>query len=335
MTTSGSKKGKTAGSGRNKSIRSTRRKTSSLQTPATRGTRAPRSPTSPIPRFPVSPIPSFPVSPVPSSHYQQAAAYLRRRAGRPLEVAVVLGSGLGEFADQLKNRVEIPYSAIPHFPRSTIEGHVGQLVIGSSSGVSVAAMQGRFHYYEGYAMEQVTFPIRVFGLLGIKSLVLTNATGGINLKFKPGALMLMTDHINFMGVNPLRGANNEDFGPRFPDMSEVYSKRLLSLARREAKRLRISLEEGVYVAVGGPSFETPAEIRAFRSLGGDAVGMSTVPEALVARHMGLEVLGISMISNAAAGVLNQPLDHREVLAMGRRVGGTLTRLLQSLVPKLA
>ncbi len=263
-----------------------------------------------------------------------AAAYIRRRARRPVDVAVVLGSGLGGFADELEKRTKIDYRAIPHFPSSTIEGHAGQLIIGGCGGVNVAAMQGRFHYYEGYTMEQVTFPIRVFGLLSVKSLVLTNAAGGINLNFKPGSLMLMTDHINFMGTNPLRGSNEERFGPRFPDMSAVYARRFREIAAGEGARLGIPLEQGVYVAVCGPSFETPAEIRSFRALGGDAVGMSTVPEALVARHMGMEVLGISMISNAAAGVLDRPLSHQEVLEMGQRVGGSLARLLQAVVPQL-
>lgn len=266
---------------------------------------------------------------------QEAARFIGRKSPRPIQVAVVLGSGLGGFADQLEDKTIISYRTIPHFPQSTIEGHAGQLVLGQCGGVQVAAMQGRFHYYEGHGMEQVTFPVRVFGQLGVRRLILTNATGGINLKFRPGALMVMTDHINFMGVNPLRGLNDDRFGPRFPDMSEVYDRRIRELVLRVAAKLKIRLEEGVYVAVSGPSFETPAEIRAFRTLGGDAVGMSTVPEAIVARHMGMEVLGISMISNAAAGVLDQPLDHHEVLEMGERVGGTLTRLLQAVVPELA
>ncbi len=264
-----------------------------------------------------------------------ATEFIRRRARRSIEVAVVLGSGLGSFADRLERPIRIDYRKIPHFPHSTIEGHTGQLVIGGCDDVNVAAMQGRFHYYEGYSLEQVTFPIRVFGELGVKSLVLTNATGGINLAFKPGSLMLIADHINFIGSNALRGPNDDRFGPRFPDMSDVYSRRLRAIADREAAELGIPLEHGVYVAVSGPSFETPAEIRMFRALGADAVGMSTVPEAVVARHMGLEVLGISMIANAAAGVLDQPLSHHEVLEMGERVGGTLTRLLLRVVPRLA
>lgn len=271
----------------------------------------------------------------PPRQVAEAVQSVRRRARRPIQVAVVLGSGLGAFADQLERKIRVDYKSIPHFPRSTIAGHAGQLVIGGCGNVVVAAMQGRFHFYEGYTMEQVTFPIRVFGLLGVKSLVLTNAAGGINLNFKPGLLMLVTDHINFMGANALRGPNEDQWGLRFPDMSEVYSKRFRAIAQREAARLSIPLEQGVYAAVSGPSFETPAEIRALRTLGADVVGMSTVPEALVARHMGMEVLGISMVSNAAAGILDQPLTHQEVLEMGERVGGTLTRLLQAVVPLLA
>jgi purine-nucleoside phosphorylase len=196
-------------------------------------------------------------------------------------------------------------------------------------------MQGRFHYYEGYSLEEVTFPIRVFALLGVKSLVLTNAAGGINTRFKPGSLMLITDHINLMGVNPLRGRNDDRLGFRFPDMTYVYSSEYREIARREAAAMDLTLEEGVYAAVSGPSYETPAEIRMLRTLGADAIGMSTVPEAIVARQMDLQVLGISLISNMAAGVLDQSLHHQEVLEMGERMGHVLTELLRRVVPKLA
>jgi purine-nucleoside phosphorylase len=265
---------------------------------------------------------------------QETADFIRAAAPQPINVVVVLGSGLGAFADQLQDRVVIPYQQIPRFPVSTAVGHAGRLVIGTCEGVSVAAMQGRFHYYEGYSLEEVTWPVRVFGLLGVPSLVLTNAAGGINVKFHAGSLMLITDHVNLMGVNPLRGKNDDRFGPRFPDMSYVYSKEYREIAKREAAAMKLTLEEGVYVAVAGPSYETPAEIRMLRTLGADAVGMSTVPEAIVAGHLGMQVLGLSLISNMAAGVLDQPLHHQEVLDMGERMSQVLTELLRRVVPQL-
>lgn len=266
---------------------------------------------------------------------QDATAFIKTTYSRKITVAVVLGSGLGAFAEGLQESVIIPYQDIPHFPVSTAVGHAGRLVIGSCDDVAVAAMQGRFHYYEGYSLEQVTFPLRVFGLLGVKNVVLTNAAGGINTQFKAGSLMLIKDHINLMGVNPLRGENDDRLGPRFPDMTYVYSSRCRDIVRREAAVMGLTLEEGVYVALSGPSYETPAEIRMLRALGADAVGMSTVPEAIVARHMGMEVLGLSLISNSAAGVLDQPLTHQEVLEMGERMGSVLTKLLRRVIPELA
>jgi len=266
---------------------------------------------------------------------EEAARFIGVKYASPIKVAVVLGSGLGSFAEGLEKSVAIDYRDIPHFPVSTVVGHAGRLVIGSLGSVNVAALQGRFHYYEGYSLGEVTFPIRVLGLLGVKSLILTNATGGINLRFRPGSLMLIADHINLMGVNPLRGANEERFGPRFPDMTYVYSRAYREQAKQAAEEMGIALEEGIYVAVSGPSYETPAEIRMLRTLGADAVGMSTIPEAIVARHMGMEVLGISVIANMAAGVLDRPLSHDEVLEAAERVGQTLTELLRRIVPKIA
>ncbi len=250
-------------------------------------------------------------------------------------VALVLGSGLGAFADDLEDAVAIPYEEIPGFARSTVEGHAGRLVAGKIAGVSVVVQQGRFHFYEGYTLEEVTFPVRVLGLLGIKSLVLTNAAGGLNNSFKQGALMLISDHLNLMGVNPLRGANDERFGARFPDMSEVYDREFQEAAVCEAHAMGLELKRGVYAALTGPSYETPAEIRMLRALGADAVGMSTVPEAIVARHMGVKVLGISCITNMAAGVLDRPIDHAEVMETGEQVRAPFTELLRRTIPKLS
>jgi purine-nucleoside phosphorylase len=215
--------------------------------------------------------------------------------------------------------------------RSTAQGHAGRLVIGKVEGVPVLAMQGRVHYYEGYSLEEVTFPVRAFGLLGIKTLILTNAAGGINVQLTQGALMVISDHLNLMGVNPLRGPNDERFGPRFPDMSTVYSPELQELVVEEAKAINVEVRRGIYAALSGPSYETPAEIHLLRTLGADAVGMSTVPEAIVARHMGLEVLGISCITNMAAGISDAPINHEEVMATGDRVRATFTELLQRVI----
>ena len=264
----------------------------------------------------------------------EAAKTIQDRIGDVPDVAVVLGSGLGAFASSLAGAVVVPYAVIPHWPASKVVGHAGELVAGSVDGRRVIALSGRAHVYEGHAMAVATFGTRVLGLLGVKSLVLTNAAGGINLSFKQGALMLISDHINLMGGNPLVGPNDERFGPRFPDMTTCYSARLRQAAREAAAAAGIKIEEGVYIAVTGPSYETPAEIRAFRTMGADAVGMSTVPEAIVARHMGMEVAGISCITNMAAGVLPEPLVHEEVMATAARVRDQFIALLTGLVGRI-
>ena len=264
-----------------------------------------------------------------------AAEAIRRHAGSGLpEIAIVLGSGLGDFADGLGEAVVIPYSEIPHWPGSQVVGHSGRLVIGSVSGKRVAALAGRAHYYEGHRLETVAFATRVMGLIGVKRIILTNAAGGINTGFAQGALMIIDDHINLLGSNPLLGPNDDRLGQRFPDMSEVYSRRLRAIADAAASARGVPVSHGVYVAVHGPSYETPAEIRFLRTIGADAVGMSTVPEAIAARHMGLEVLGISCITNMAAGVLPQPLNHEDVLETARRVRGAFIGLLEGIVERL-
>ncbi|HEV8170001.1 MAG TPA: purine-nucleoside phosphorylase [Pyrinomonadaceae bacterium] len=262
---------------------------------------------------------------------EHANRIIRSRTTVEPRIAVVLGSGLGGFADDFDEAVAIPYEDIPGFVRSTAQGHAGRLVIGKVDSVPVLAMQGRVHYYEGYSLEEVTFPVRAFGLLGIKTLILTNAAGGINVQLTQGALMVISDHLNLMGVNPLRGPNDERFGPRFPDMSTVYSPELQELVVEEAKAINVEVRRGIYGALSGPSYETPAEIHLLRGLGADAVGMSTVPEAIVARHMGLEVLGISCITNMAAGISDEPINHEEVMATGDRVRATFTELLQRVI----
>jgi len=264
----------------------------------------------------------------------ETAAFLRTAIAPVPDVAVVLGSGLGDFAAGLTDSTVLSYDKIPNWPVSTVVGHAGQLVVGRVGEQRVIALSGRSHFYEGHAMDVVTFATRVLGQLGVKVLILTNAAGGINLRFSSGVLMLISDHINFMGTNPLVGSNDARFGPRFPDMSEVYSRRLRGVAREVAQGMDLPLEEGVYVAVHGPSYETPAEIRAFRTLGADAVGMSTAPEAIVARHMGIEVLGISCITNMAAGVLPQALVHDEVMETARRVRGSFIALLEGVIGRL-
>jgi purine-nucleoside phosphorylase len=256
---------------------------------------------------------------------------LARTALRP-EVGIVLGSGLGAFAAQLEAPVAIPFAEIPYFPPSTVPGHSGRFVTGTIAGVPVAVMQGRVHAYEGYSSDEVTLPIRVLGRMGVRSLVLTNAAGGINPAFRQGQLVLIADHINFSGRNPVAGRNDERLGPRFFDMSEAYSARLRRLAHEAAHAMDFRLDEGVYVSVLGPSFETPAEIRAFRAMGADLVGMSTVQETIAARQMGIEVLGISCVTNMAAGIQPEPLSHEEVIETGRRVEGQLAGLLTRLVP---
>lgn len=263
-----------------------------------------------------------------------AASYISKRTSGTPDVAVVLGSGLGGFTETLTGTVRIPYAEIPYWPTSAVIGHPGQLVIGSYAGKRVAALAGRVHLYEGHDPKVVTFGVRVLGQLGVKVLLLTNAAGGINNAFSEGALMLIEDHINLMGHNPLVGPNEERFGTRFPDMTEVYSRRLRALADETAAATGVALTKGVYLAVLGPSYETPAEIRAFRTLGADAIGMSTVPEALAARHMGMEVLGISCISNMAAGVLPKPLHHDEVMETTARVRSQFSALLGGIIERL-
>lgn len=263
-----------------------------------------------------------------------AAESLRERIGDVPEAAIVLGSGLGDFADSLGDPTVVPYEDIPYWPTSTVIGHAGNLVVGTCRGRRILVLAGRAHFYEGHDLQTVTFATRVLWKLGITVLALTNAAGGINTKFAQGALMVIDDHINFMGTNPLIGPNEDHFGFRFPDMSEVYSKRLRGLADESATAIHLPIEHGVYLAVHGPSYETPAEIRAFRTWGADAVGMSTVPEAIVARQMRMEVLGISCITNMAAGVLPQPLHHDEVMQTAARVKGQFLALLEGVVEHL-
>jgi len=283
---------------------------------------------------------------------QEAAEFIRSKYEREIKVALVLGSGLGAFADEVENAVQIPYEEIPHFSRSTVEGHAGRLVLGEVEGISVAVQQGRFHFYEGYDIAQVVFPIRVFGVLGIKNLILTNAAGSVDTDYKQGTLMLIRDHINLMGVNPLRGKNDERFGARFPDMTEVYSLDYQEIVISEAKQMaqekaekeekrtgkkqdeKSFLRRGVYCGLSGPSYETPSEIRMLRLLGSDAVGMSTVPEAITARQMDMKVVGISCITNMAAGISDDVIHHEEVLEMGAKVAGTFKELLRRVISKL-
>lgn len=266
---------------------------------------------------------------------ERAAKFIRSKTKLRPKIALVLGSGLGAFADGLESATRIPYERIPHFPRSTAVGHAGRLVIGNVEDVAVAAMQGRVHFYEGYSLKDVIFPMRVFGRLGIRAAILTNAAGGINLGFKQGTLIVMRDHINLQGSNPLIGPNDERFGPRFPDMTHAYSKTYRAAALEEARRLGIEVSEGVYAALPGPSYETPAEIRYLRAIGADVVGMSTVPEVIAARHMGMHVLGISCVTNMAAGILDKPLDHGEVLATGERVKDNFIALVRAVLPRIA
>jgi purine-nucleoside phosphorylase len=262
------------------------------------------------------------------------AGFLRAWLGDVPETALVLGSGLGAFAGSLDQPVALPYNEIPHWPASRVIGHAGTLVAGSCRGRRVLVLSGRAHFYEGHALPTVTFPMRVLGAMGVRRVILTNAAGGINTRFRQGALMLIDDHINLLGTNPLIGPNDERWGRRFPDMSEVYSRRLRQLATEAGAAAGLALEHGVYIAVTGPSYETPAEIRAFRTMGADAVGMSTVPEAVVARHMGIEVLGISCISNMAAGILPQTLTEEEVIDTTSRVRGSFIALLEGIIERL-
>ncbi|MCM3597040.1 purine-nucleoside phosphorylase [Metabacillus idriensis] len=262
---------------------------------------------------------------------KQSAQYMKEKVKDLPEIGLILGSGLGVLADEIENAVKIPYEEIPNFPVSTVEGHVGQLVFGTLKGANVVAMQGRFHFYEGYDMKKVTFPVRVLKEMGVKTIIVTNAAGGVNESFEPGDLMIISDHINNMGTSPLIGPNDSDLGVRFPDMSQAYSRELRTLAKNAASELGIKVQEGVYVGNTGPAYETPAEVRLARVLGGDAVGMSTVPEVIVANHAGMKVLGISCISNMAAGILDQPLSHDEVMETTEKVKANFLNLVKKIV----
>jgi purine-nucleoside phosphorylase len=263
-----------------------------------------------------------------------AKLILSRTLLRP-EIGLVLGSGLGGFADSLTDATRVPYAEIPAFPQSTAIGHAGRMVVGNARDVPVAAMQGRVHLYEGYSAQEITFPIRVFGRMGVRAVILTNAAGGINRSFSQGALVLICDHINLQGTNPLVGTNDDRFGPRFPDMTQAYSRQYRQAAREEAGKLGIALHEGVYAALLGPSYETPAEIEYLRRIGADLVGMSTVAEVIAARHMGISVLAISCVTNMAAGILDQPLSHAEVMETGERVKSTFESLLCAVLARMA
>jgi purine-nucleoside phosphorylase len=265
---------------------------------------------------------------------EEAVAHIRTRCPTLPETAIVLGSGLGDFADTLLDAIAMPYADLPHWPPSRVIGHAGRLVIGTVAGKRIAVLSGRVHFYEGHDLASVVFGTRVMGRLGVRRVILTNAAGGINTAFAEGALMIIDDHINMLGSNPLIGANDDRFGVRFPDMTEVYSKRLRHLADEAAAAKGITVSHGVYVAVHGPSYETPAEIRFYRQIGADAIGMSTVPEAIAARHMGLEVLGISCISNAAAGILPQPIVHAEVIATMQRIRSSFVALLEGIIERI-
>ena len=274
----------------------------------------------------------------------EAAEFIKSKYPHAVKTAVVLGSGLGAFADDLRDAVRIPYEEIPHFARSTVEGHAGRLVLGEIGGVHVAVQQGRFHYYEGYDMQQVMFPVRAFGRMGVENIILTNAAGSLEPEYPPGSLMLITDHMNCMGVNPLRGPNDARFGVRFPDMTQVYDRALQQLAAAEAAAISLErfergddakravlLHRGIYCALSGPTYETPSEVRMYRSLGASAVGMSTVPEAIAARHQGTRVLGISCITNFAAGMTGDNINHEEVMETGARVAEVFKELLRRVI----
>lgn len=264
-----------------------------------------------------------------------AASFLLSKTGLRPKIGLVLGSGLGAFADEFTAATRIPYAEIPHFPQSTAVGHAGKLVFGKVGDVPVAGMQGRVHLYEGYSAKDVAFPIRVFSRMGVKAVILTNAAGGIKHEFTQGKLVVIKDHINLQGVSPLTGANDERFGPRFPDLTIAYDRRFREMTVGEGNRHSIGAYEGVYAALPGPNYETPAEIRYLRSIGADLVGMSTVPEVIAARHCGMRVLGISCVTNAAAGILDKPLDHKEVLETGERVRGQFIALLKAIIPRIA
>jgi len=264
----------------------------------------------------------------------ESAHFIQSRYKETPEIGLILGSGLGMLADEIEERTEIPYQEIPNFPVSTVAGHKGQFVFGSLKGKRVAALQGRFHYYEGYPLSTVTFPVRVMAALGVKTLIVTNAAGGVNTDFQPGDLMLITDHLNLTFQNPLIGPNDERLGERFPDMSNAYTRDLMVIAEKVANEQGVGVRHGVYAGLSGPSYETPAEIRMLRTLGADAVGMSTVPEVIVARHNGLQVLGISCISNMAAGILPQPLTHQEVMETAEKVREKFLALVTGIIQKI-
>lgn len=278
----------------------------------------------------------------------EAAAFIQSKYAKTIKIAVVLGSGLGSFADQLTDAVKIPYQEIPHFARSTVEGHAGQLVLGEIAGVPIAAQQGRFHFYEGYGMDEVTFPMRAFGLMGVETVILTNAAGSLSTEMVPGSLMLITDHLNCIGENPLRGINDDRFGPRFPDMTNAYDSELQEIVVRAADDIAKErfengddavltdfLHRGVYCGLSGPTYETPAEIRMYRLLGADALGMSTVPEAIVARHQGMRVLGISCITNFGAGMTDELIDHDHVMETGAKVADIFKELLRRVIREIS
>jgi purine-nucleoside phosphorylase len=266
---------------------------------------------------------------------ESAASFIHSKTVLRPKIALVLGSGLGAFADEFSNSTKIPYTEIPHFPKSTAIGHASQLVLGTVGDIPVAGMQGRVHLYEGYSAKDVAFPIRVFSRMGVQAVILTNAAGGIKREFTQGQLVVIRDHINLQGVSPLSGPNDDRFGTRFPDMTAAYDRRFREIAVGAGNRNGIGLYEGVYAALPGPSYETPAEIRYLQTIGADLVGMSTVPEVIAARHCGIRVLGISCVTNAAAGILDQPLDHKEVLETGERVRGQFISLLKHAIPRIA
>ncbi|NCB32953.1 MAG: purine-nucleoside phosphorylase [Erysipelotrichia bacterium] len=259
---------------------------------------------------------------------RKAASEIRKRTDAAPSIGIVLGSGLSDFARNLENPVSVPFEEIEGMPVSTVAGHRGEFVFGTLNGKTAVVQSGRVHYYEGYSQQEITIPIRVMNLLGVSSIILTNAAGGINTDYRPGDLMLISDHINYSGVNPLRGMNLESFGPRFPDMSDIYTKSLRRNLHEKCAEAGIELREGVYIMYFGPSYETPAEIRAFRTMGADAAGMSTAPEAIVARHAGMQVIGISCITNMAAGILDQKLTHEEISAAADKASGIFTKVLK-------
>ncbi len=269
------------------------------------------------------------------SQATRAARFILSKTKLRPRIALVLGSGLGAFADEFANAVRIPYKKIPHYPQSTAIGHAGQLVIGKVGNVGVAGMQGRVHLYEGYSAKQVTFPIRVFSRMGIRAVIVTNAAGGINLNYSEGALVALRDHINLQAANPLIGPNDDRFGPRFPDMTRAYDPEFRGFVAEEGRKLKLNLHEGVYLALAGPNYETPAEIHAFRTLGADLVGMSTVPEVIAARHSNIRVMGISCVTNMAAGITGAPLTAEEVFETGARVKSDFIGLLKAVIPRIA